>query len=352
MHFKLFLLGTLLFGPQLCAQNGIKLVQSLRHAHAIQPLIKNERFFNSPTENRLKHTWDAIKIFWATKTSSADYFTHYPFDWIHHNTVLQQSISLQLQWIGHASFLIQVNDFNILTDPVFYDLNALLYPRKTPAGIAPENLPRIDFVIISHNHRDHLDAASMKMLKSHQPIMLVPKGTKDWFINRGFKYVMEHSWWQTTTFKRNDRIIKFTFVPATHWSGRNMLDAHSSLWGGWTIQANNKTVYFAGDTGFNEPIFNAIKEHVKTIDCALLPIGPCEPRSLMCHSHMGPEEAVAAYKILKPNMCVPMHWGTFGLGPDSFDAPIKRLDSAWKTHVPAELQDRLYKIKFGERISV
>ncbi|MFA6065682.1 MAG: MBL fold metallo-hydrolase [Candidatus Babeliaceae bacterium] len=354
MNIKLFLLllSMLLTGHIVDAHKCIDVIQSQCHKHDIEPLIKNKRFFNNHAEDRFKHILDAAKIFWATKTSFKKYFTDNPARWIQRDMVLQKSVPLQLQWIGHASFLIQVNEFNILTDPIFYDLNAVLYPRKTPVGIEPRNLPQIDFVVISHNHRDHLDEASMNILKSHQPIMLVPQGTKAWFTSRGFEHVIENIWWQMTTFDRNGYTIKFTFVPAVHWSGRDPFDAHASLWGGWMIKANNKTVYFAGDTGFNEPIFKAITDYARTIDCALLPIGPCEPRSLMCHSHMGPEDAVAACKILNAQVCIPMHWGTFGLGPDSFDTPIKRLDIAWKAHVSAESQDKLYKIKFGERISV
>jgi L-ascorbate metabolism protein UlaG (beta-lactamase superfamily) len=332
--------------------NNIDLTDSESLPHKIQPVIKNNLFFNNNTESKLKHVGDALNIFWATKTSTQKYFSSDPALWIKKDLVVQNSTNLQLQWIGHASFLIQVNTFNILTDPLFYHLHRVLYPRKTPVGIDPIDVPKIDFIIISHNHRDHLDEQSMKMLKHHQPIMLVPQGTKNWFSSRGFENVIENNWWQKSTFRRNGQVIEFTFVPAVHWSGRSLLDAHTSLWGGWVIKANNQNLYFAGDTGFNEDIFKAIKEYAKPLDCALLPIGPCEPRKLMCHSHMGPEDAVQAYKILKPKLLIPMHWGTFGLGPDSFDAPIKRLSEAWQSNITAEKQDKLYKIKFGERISI
>jgi L-ascorbate metabolism protein UlaG (beta-lactamase superfamily) len=103
--------------------------------------------------------------------------------------------------------------------------------------------------------------------------MLVPAGTKDYFVGLGFIHVYEHDWWQSCVFKRNNDAIEFTFVPAVHWSGRNIFDAHTSLWGGWIIKAQEKTVYFAGDTGFSENICNAIAAYAPSIDCALLPIG-------------------------------------------------------------------------------
>ncbi len=350
---KYFLLIALSFTQVLaCAHPSIEIQNSIQLEHEIQPLIKDRYFYNHKHENRLTHSLDALKIFWATKTNTQPYFTTDLNNWLKQDPVIASSTQLQIQWIGHASFLIQVNGFNILTDPVFFDLNKILYPRKSPVGILPAHQPHIDFVIISHNNRDHLDQTSMLTLKHHQPIMLVPNGTKHWFIKNGFKYVVEHNWWQKSTFTRTQLAIDFTFVPATHWSGRNMIDAHASLWGGWIIQAQGQTLYFAGDTGFNQDIFAAIAKYAPIIDCALLPIGPCEPRHLMCHSHMGPEDVIPAFKILKPKLLIPMHWGTFGLGPDSFDAPIKRLDAAWDNHVNIDQHQHLYKIKFGERIDV
>lgn len=330
----------------------ITVVKDYVHAHAMQPLVKNNRYFNHHNEGRFSHIRDALRIFWATKTSSKKYYNDNPLEWVKYDSVWANSLPMQIQWIGHASFLIQVKGFNILTDPVFYDLNKFLYPRKTPVGINPTKLPQIDFVVISHNHRDHLDETSMQLLKQYQPIMLVPQGNKQWFIDRGFEHVMEQVWWQETHFARDGATIEFTFVPAAHWSSRHAFDAHNTLWGGWVIRGHNKTIYFAGDTGYSVPIFKAIAEYAKTIDCALLPIGPCEPRSIMCHSHMGPEDIVKVYKLLQPHLVVPMHWGTFGLGPDSFGDPIQRLSAAWMKKIPADQQNKLYKIKFGERIAI
>jgi L-ascorbate metabolism protein UlaG (beta-lactamase superfamily) len=330
----------------------LTMVKSCVHEHAMQPLVKNNRYFNHHDESRFSHVLDALRIFWATKTSFKKYYNADPLPWVKQDSVWPNSVPMQIQWIGHASFLIQVKGFNVLTDPIFYDLHKILYPRKTPVGINPEKLPKIDFVVISHNHRDHLDEASMQLLKQQQPIMLVPQGNKQWFVDRGFEQVMEHVWWQETHFERDGATIEFTFVPAVHWSNRHAFDAHNTLWGGWVIKGYNKTIYFAGDTGYSEPMFKAIADYAKTIHCALLPIGPCEPRAMMCHSHMGPEDAVEVYKLLQPQLVVPMHWGTFGLGPDSFGDPMQRLTAAWTNKIPAEEQDKLYKIKFGERIVI
>lgn len=332
-------------------QNSLTLVTTSISNHALVPLIKDGRFFNNHKETLFKHSVDALQIFLATKLSFKKYYTTDITKWVQRDAPLASSIPLNIQWIGHASFLIQVNGFNILTDPLFYDLNTILYPRKTPVGIKPEDLPHIDFVLISHNHRDHLDEKSMGILRNHQPQLLVPQGTKEWFIARGFKYVIEHTWWQKSTFECVDRTIDLTFVPATHWSGRHGYDAHTSLWGGWLLQTNNTTLYFAGDSGFNQEIFKAIAAIAPTIDGALLPIGPCEPRALMCHSHMSPQEAIEAFKLLPAKVFIPMHWGTFGLGPDSFDEPMQQLNKAWHDSQYSLMDKTLRIMKFGERIS-
>lgn len=331
-------------GVQACQIDAV-----LQHDHVLQPCIRGSRFFNNPAESLFKHTTDALKIFWATKTSSNPYFTSDPVAWSCPDKPLQTSQQLALQWIGHASFLIQVDGFNILTDPIFFDLNSLLYPRTTPCGIDPKELPHIDCVIISHNHRDHLDQQSIDCIKKYDPIVLVPKGVKKWFIKRGFKKVHECSWWEEITLTKEDKKLACTFVPAVHWSGHMLTDNHASLWGGWLIKAATTTTYFAGDSAYSEEIFKAVADYAGAIDYALLPIGPCEPREYMCHSHMSPQEAVAAFALLPAHTFVPMHWGTFGLGTDAFDTPIQQLVAAWDA---AALQNRSLKVmKFGERIT-
>ena len=330
----------------------LKLWQGDTTSATAQPQVieKDGCFYNNTSEDRWHHLTHALQIFWITKTTWNEYYTaDVEKDWVKKDPVLPNSLDLNLQWIGHASFLMQTNNFNILTDPIFGDLNPVLYPRKTPVGITPEQLPKIDFVVISHNHHDHLDEASMCKLKAHQPFMLVPAGLKKWFTARGFKHVIENKWWQINKFTRDGKEIEFTFVPAEHWSGRG-LDPHQSLWGGWIIKTNGKTLYFAGDTAFNAAHCAAIKACAGTpIDYALLPIGPCETRDLMKHSHVSAEEALQVFQLIEAKTFVPMHWGTFRLGPDTFDDPMKRLDAAWAKQLGSLSGKTLCKFKFGER---
>ncbi len=317
----------------------------------LKAVEKDGYYFNRSDESRWHHMRHALQIFWITKTSPDKYYPDNISDWIKHDQVRSNSKELNMQWIGHATFLIQSSYFNILTDPIFGDLVPFLYPRKTPVGITPAQLPKIDFVVISHDHHDHLDENSIKILKAHQPFMLVPIGLKKWFTKRGFKHVIENNWWEKHKFKRDGHTIEFAFVPAEHWSGRGLLDPHASLWGGWLITTNHKTIYFAGDTAFNELNCQAIAEYAEQqIDCALLPIGPCETRHLMQDSHISAEEALQVFKLLNAKTFIPMHWGTFRLGPDRFDAPIKRLEAAWNINLITLADKQLCKFKFGERI--
>lgn len=342
-------IGLAIYTTQLHAHNDITLQHSTYHNHPIAPHIVDGRFFTHAYENRVKHEIiNACAIFWKTITSWQPYFNSDPSAWIKHDKPVEQSTQLRIQWIGHASFLIQVNNFNILTDPIFYDLNTFLYPRKTPVGIQPEDLPPIDFVIISHNHRDHTDEPSLKFLVNQQPIVLVPQGTQNYFEKLGFQTVYEHQWWQADNFSRDEHTIEFTFVPAAHWSGRTAFDIHRSLWGGWIIKSASKTVYFAGDTAFDRFIFEAIALYAPSIDYALLPIGPCEPHDYVHSSHMNAAQAVDAFQLLNARVCIPMHWGTFRLGPDSFDTPIKILDASWEQKNISH--HCLHKIKFGEAV--
>ena len=190
-----------------------------------------------------------------------------------------------------------------------------------------EKLPSIDVVLVSHNHRDHMDASSIsRLVKRDNPMFLVPEGDKKWFLNRGYTRVEEHMWWETSEIKGVD----MTFVPAWHWSQRGFFDHNSSLWGGWVISTNKYTVYFAGDTAYEETYFSAIKQVFPQIDVAIMPIGPGDPREFMHRSHMNAEEAGQAFLDCGANYFIPMHWGTFYFGIDMFISPIERIRAWWK----------------------
>ncbi|MFZ5953877.1 MAG: MBL fold metallo-hydrolase [Candidatus Dependentiae bacterium] len=353
---KVFMLSLILWSNlQFCSSSIVMQEHTLKKNAAIKPVIKNGCFFNNKSETTHKHFLDGLGIFWKTKTNTKKYQDTPKHLWQNYEQPIAQSLEPCFTWIGHATFLIQINGFNILTDPVFGNLS-VLYKRVMQPGIALEQLPPIHFIILSHNHRDHCDKASLKQLaKHHNPICLVPQGMKKTFTQWGFSNVYEHEWWEHYSFSMSNtpaQTISFTFVPAHHWSQRELTDAHTSLWGGWIIQDNNRNIlYFAGDTAYNKEYFDAIVQGFPAIDIAFMPIGPCEPRNLTKHSHVDAYESVKAFLDIGAKQMVPMHWGTFKLGCDSFTDPIKHLTTAWN-HCVSDKQKYLRFIKCGQRYTI
>jgi L-ascorbate metabolism protein UlaG (beta-lactamase superfamily) len=229
-----------------------------------------------------------------------------------------------ITWIGHASFLISINGVTILTDPVFGDLTFLLQRFSKP-GIAFEQLPKIDIVLLSHNHRDHMDSVTLKALYTKTGChFYVPFGDKQWFDSRGMAdRVTECMWWQEITTPQG---LKLAFLPARHWSQRGLFDRNKSLWGSWMIQ---ESIYFGGDTAYSDH-FKEIAHYFPDIEVALLPIGPCEPRKWMRTTHMDAADAGKAFLDLGARIFIPMHWGTYGFGIDDLMLPVTRLNDWWK----------------------
>jgi len=318
------------------------------------PLVDEKGRFCIDLHDNHNHFWDALKIFWATKTNFANYFTqkNQLDQWVTCDKPVARSVNPVITWIGHATFLIQINNVNILTDPIFFDLT-LLYPRKSPVGIKPQDLPPIDLVIISHTHRDHLDEQSIAFInKTFAAQFLVPKGSGQWFLDRACKNVAELTWSEKFVYKKDEAsACSLYFLPAIHWCNRGPFDINKALWGSWMIEANNLKIYFAGDSAYGEH-FGTIGKLFEKIDVALLPIGPNEPRELMKHSHVSAEEAFQAFVDLKAQTFIPMHWGTFRLGTDSFSDPVDRLQRCWNAHKEQSKDKTLKIVKFGERVDV
>ena len=230
-------------------------------------------------------------------------------------------------WIGHSSFIINNYDLNIITDPIFSDraspLSFLGPKRLIKPAISYKNLPKIDVVVISHNHYDHLDLDSIKKLNSINPdtIFLVPLKLKNWFLNKGIKNVFEFEWWQSKTIKNTT----FTFVPVQHWSRRGLFDKNKSLWGGWWVENSNIKLVHLGDTGYSKD-FVEINKRLGNPDIAFIPIGAYSPRSIMKKSHMNPEEALDAAFDLGAKKSIGMHWGTFILTTEPIREPVNILN--------------------------
>lgn len=255
-----------------------------------------------------------------------------------------------ITWIGHSSFLIQLENYNILIDPIFNDL-MFLYKRNCAPGIALKDLPKIDFILISHDHADHMNYKTLLQLKKYNSTILIPKGLRSWFDANGFKNVIEKKWWEEEIFNFDDNNLKFTFLPALHWSGRSVTKINKSVWGSWMISSASKNIYFAGDTAYAKH-FSQIAKKFNNIDIALMPIGPCKPRQFVKYSHLDAEEAVQAFIDLGAKKFIPMHWGTFKMNMDNFNDPINMLNNSWNKFSLLLKNKKLNVLKFGQSFKV
>lgn len=229
-------------------------------------------------------------------------------------------------WIGHSTFLIKTDFGTVLTDPVFSRRASpltFLGPERlinTPMQIS--ELPKIDFITISHNHYDHLDINSLKLLSKKFPdaIFLVPEGNKKLLAKNNISNVMEFNWWEDVELNN----FLFTFTPVQHWSARGLFDKNKSLWGGWFFKTPSTTFFHAGDSGYSND-FKLINKKLGGPDVAFIPIGAYDPEWFMSASHMNPEEAIQASNDLGAKINYAMHWGTFVLTSEDTLEPPQRI---------------------------
>jgi L-ascorbate metabolism protein UlaG (beta-lactamase superfamily) len=230
--------------------------------------------------------------------------------------------------IGHSTFLIQIGRSSILTDPVF-TTHAGPYGRLGPRRVRRPahliaDLPPIDLVLVSHNHYDHLQPASLRELDTRfGPAFVTTLGNARLLRSIGLRRVSELDWWSRETIGDVD----ITSTPAQHFSARGPFDRNRTLWGGFGLRTAGKTVYFAGDTGYARH-FSDIRTRLPAIDAAFIPIGAYEPRWFMGPVHVDPAEAVRIHLDLEAKVSVAMHFGTFKLTDEGIDDPIAALIAA------------------------
>lgn len=237
---------------------------------------------------------------------------------------------LSVTWIGHATTLVRIDGATVLTDPHFSQRASPASwfgpRRRAPLPYALSELPHIDVVVISHNHYDHLDEASVLALSRQpggSPLFVVPQGLDAWFTARGMDRVQSLGWWQT----HQVGALQVQAVPAYHWSARGLTDRNQTHWAGWVLRSGNRSAYFAGDTGYSGD-FAAIGARLGPVDLALIPVGAYLPRDFMQAQHVDPTEAVRIHQDVQARLSVGMHWGTFELADDALDAPIGELPAA------------------------
>lgn len=243
--------------------------------------------------------------------------------------------SLLITPVGHATFLIQMDGLNILTDPIWSERCSPVSwagpKRHRSPGIRFEDLPPIDCVLVSHNHYDHLDLPTLiRLAEKGVRRAIVPRGNRDLIHDAGFPHSDEHDWWQSV---RLSPEVTVTLVPARHFSSRTLWDRNKTLWGGFVVSGPSGNVFYAGDTGYG-PHFREIARRFSPIRAALLPIAPYRPRQstdmLTIHYssvHMGPAEAVQAHLDLDAQVSIAAHYQVFQLGADGFDDAVNELAS-------------------------
>lgn len=222
-----------------------------------------------------------------------------------------------ITWIGHASFLIQFTDLNVLIDPNFANWLFLL-KRIKRSGLRIGDLPPIDLVLLTHAHFDHFHRPTLRKLP-HPKIGIMPRGVGDLAHNLGFSRVVELEWWES--FSQAKSNWKVTFTPSQHWGARTLADRHRG-YGGFVLEYQGRKIYHAGDSAY----FDGFKEIGKRFapEISLLPIGAYHPETFRA-VHMGPDEAMKAFQDLNSRRLIPMHFGTFKLSFEDMDEPLRWL---------------------------
>ena len=259
---------------------------------------------------------------------------------INANASVKTAMQPAVTWIGHATVLAQLGGINVLTDPHFSrrasPVSFMGPERQVDPGIALAALPRIDVVLISHNHYDHLDDASVRGLNAQAggpPVFIVPLGLKAWFAELEIVSVVELDWWQSHTVAGPAGPAELVLTPVQHGSGRGLTDRMQTLWGGYAVFAPDLHLYFTGDTGYSKDFADirerfAARQRPKAsagFDLALIAIGAYEPRWFMATQHIDPAEALRIHHDLGAQRSMGIHWGTFELTDESLDEPPRRL---------------------------
>lgn len=251
---------------------------------------------------------------------------------------------LSVLWAGHATVLIQIEDKIFLTDPLFTTTAGMLSKRYVEAGLDPASLGRVDYTLISHLHFDHFSFGSLDMLP-HGGTLLVPLGVLAYTPDLGFREIREMDPWESL----EEAGVRITAVPVQHFSGRYGIDIpwmRNRGYTGYVIEYRGKTVFVAGDTGYHPALFKTIGARF-TIDLALLPIAPIEPRDFMRFGHVEPAEALQIFADVNAKFMVPMHHRTLLQGFDPTEAYAVEQLEALAGH--QGIHERVVVLEIGER---
>ena len=243
-------------------------------------------------------------------------------------------------WLGHATFLIRIGGRLVLTDPVFGNCGSV--KRRSDLPFNAEKVRGLDYVLLSHNHRDHADKASLQTVLNNNPNATLLTGLQTGALVQGWSprtRIQEAGWWQQY---RTVPGLEIFYLPAMHWARRGMRDLNDMLWGSYVLRASGKTVFFGADSGYDAH-FQEIGQIFPDIDVALLGIGAYSPQWFMQTAHTNPAEAVQAFHDLNAKTMVPMHYGTFDVSDEPFGEPYR-----WITSLESEVRGQLKCLEIGE----
>ncbi len=263
-------------------------------------------------------------------------------------TTFLQSKNDGILWLGHASFFISLNGKHILLDPVFGSQKFLKRLVNVPSPI--EKLPEIDYVLISHDHRDHADKSTISQLSKQFPKAKFLAGLQMQDLIETWKTplneVQTAGWYQQFNLENDD--LKITFAPVRHWSRRSLFDVNKRLWGGFVIQTQTATIYFGGDTGYGGH-FKELSEIFPQIDYFIVGIGAYSPRWFMKPVHNSPADAVQAFFDSNAKLLIPMHFGTFDLTNEPPNEPLRLLKAEAEN---CGISEKLRVLRINESLEI
>jgi L-ascorbate metabolism protein UlaG (beta-lactamase superfamily) len=233
---------------------------------------------------------------------------------------------LRATWLGHSTVLLEIDGLRVLTDPVWgprASPSRFIGPKRfQPVPVAMSELPSLDAVLVSHDHYDHLDYTTMRLLRRVPVPIITSLGVGAHLEAFGIapERIVELDWWETHRLPNTD--LTFTATPSQHFSGRGLTDGNKTLWSSWVLRSAKHKVFFSGDTGLTNE-YVTTRERLGPFDLVMLEIGAFHPA--WGNIHLGPENALAAHRLLGGGALLPIHWGTFNLALHPWDEPVETL---------------------------
>ncbi len=306
--------------PQFGASASGKSIDKIKNS----PNFLNGTFKNlQPTQQSTGFKWKTIPQFFTDGNNKVP-ATELPLKKITKSFFNNKPQQPRITWFGHSALFVEMENLNIFIDPMLGEtpaphpmLGSKRFSKELPISI--DSLPKIDVVLISHDHYDHLDYGSIVKMKNNVERFYVPLGIKAHLVTWGIEAqkITEFDWWESINFKG----VEFTSTPARHFSGRGITNRNSTLWCSWVLKSETSSIFFSGDSGYGTH-FKEIGEKFGPFDFAMMECGQYNEQ--WAQIHMTPEETIQATLDIQGKLMMPIHWGAFKLALHSWDDPILR----------------------------